>query len=182
MRAAIAAIASLALAGCGGGDAPVPRNSLVYHVETASMLPLYEVDAEVIIDTTRRLPQRNDVIAFQPPADLRCAGRDVSGSGRMCAETPEKWNVLPLRLERVVAVAGDRVAMRGGTAVVNGHLEASHPMRPCVDQHRCFFPEPIEVPAGTVYVLGDNRGKAVDSRFFGPVPLTEVVGTAARET
>ncbi len=32
------------------------------------------------------------------------------------------------------------------------------------------------VPAGDIYVLGDNRQKSEDSRYFGPVPLTNVIG------
>ncbi len=32
------------------------------------------------------------------------------------------------------------------------------------------------VPSGNIYVLGDNRPKSEDSRFFGPVPLSKVLG------
>jgi signal peptidase I len=34
------------------------------------------------------------------------------------------------------------------------------------------------VPAGAIFVLGDQRGHAVDSRTFGPVPLANVKGIA----
>jgi signal peptidase I len=33
------------------------------------------------------------------------------------------------------------------------------------------------VPAGEYYVLGDNRGSSDDSRFWGPVPGTWIIGT-----
>lgn len=36
----------------------------------------------------------------------------------------------------------------------------------------------IVVPHGHIYVLGDNRQHAEDSRTFGPVPLADVIGVA----
>lgn len=35
---------------------------------------------------------------------------------------------------------------------------------------------PYVVPMGDIYVLGDNRPKSEDSRYFGPVPLKDVIG------
>ena len=39
-------------------------------------------------------------------------------------------------------------------------------------------PDPIVVPEGTVFVIGDNRHGAHDSRAIGPVPLSAIVGRA----
>jgi signal peptidase I len=36
----------------------------------------------------------------------------------------------------------------------------------------------IVVPNGSFYVLGDNRGHSDDSRHYGPIPLTELLGKA----
>jgi signal peptidase I len=44
----------------------------------------------------------------------------------------------------------------------------------------CTFPRTITVPAGHVYLLGDNRGASDDSRFWGAVPVAQVLGRYAR--
>jgi signal peptidase I len=55
-------------------------------------------------------------------------------------------------LKRVVGLAGDTIAIENGKSV--------------------------SVPAGSIYVLGDNRAQSDDSREFGPVPIESVIGRA----
>ena len=35
---------------------------------------------------------------------------------------------------------------------------------------------PVSVPSGTLFVLGDNRGVSRDSRYWGFLPIQDVVG------
>jgi len=77
-------------------------------------------------------------------------------------------------LKRVVAVGGDTVGLRDGRLVVDGRVVRE----PWSDPERIdsVFFGPVRVPAGSVFVMGDNRGNSEDSRSFGPVPASEVTG------
>lgn len=78
-------------------------------------------------------------------------------------------------IKRVVAEAGQTVAIRDAELYVDNVAIRE----PFIDHSRIdgtYF-GPVEVPAGTVFVLGDNRGVSIDSRDFGAVPLSAVQGT-----
>lgn len=79
-----------------------------------------------------------------------------------------------LTLKRIVAVAGQAVAIRDGVLHVDGVAVAE----PYVDPRDvdATFHHLVEVPAGHVFVLGDNRSASIDSRDFGTVPVEDVVG------
>lgn len=79
-----------------------------------------------------------------------------------------------LTLKRVVALAGDEVRIDdavlvvGGTPVVEQYVDASR-----IDA--TYF-GPVVVPAGHVFVMGDNRFGSTDSRVYGAVALDDVTG------
>jgi len=82
-------------------------------------------------------------------------------------------------IKRIIAVEGDRVAIKGGRAIVNGMaVEEPYANAGPADGPFANMAE-IRVPAGHVYVLGDNRANSVDSRdtvAHGPVPLANLIG------
>jgi signal peptidase I len=78
----------------------------------------------------------------------------------------------------VVAVGGDTIALRDGHTIRNGRRAPEPFAAPCGGGSGCDFPRAIRVPAGSVFLLGDNRGGSLDSRFWGPVPVSWVIGEA----
>jgi signal peptidase I len=82
-------------------------------------------------------------------------------------------------IKRIVAVEGDRIAIKGGRAIVNGMM-VEEPYVDAGDPQARFANElEIRVPLGYVYVLGDNRANSVDSRdrvAHGPVPIANLIG------
>jgi signal peptidase I len=113
---------------------------------------------------------------------------------------PEASNRAPF-IKRVVAIAGDTVAMENERLVLNGQpVDVTFsPGRPSGTGEATLIgtttggtvrysirvvPErkalrnfsTVLVPPGHVFVLGDNRDESRDSRFFGAQPLSEVIG------
>lgn len=74
-------------------------------------------------------------------------------------------------VKRVVAVPGDRVAMRAGVLFVNG-APADH--YGCIPDRESMAE--LTVPAKEFFVLGDNRPISCDSREFGLVAQNLIKG------
>ena len=78
-------------------------------------------------------------------------------------------------LKRVIGVPGDRVSVDRGIVSVDGHA---------LDEPYVHFPDTrsfaaVVVPVNSYYVLGDNRGKSDDSRAWGFVPASDLIGRAS---
>lgn len=74
-------------------------------------------------------------------------------------------------IKRVVAVGGETVEVRGCVVLVDGRVTLPAASGGCGPSTN-----PVAVPIGHVYLLGDNRDESLDSREFGPVPVSAVVG------
>lgn len=87
-------------------------------------------------------------------------------------------NPVTIYVKRIVAVAGDRIAIRNGTVVVNGQ-PVSEPYIRVLDPRAPYNnTAEITVPAGLVFTLGDNRNISVDSRVqnHGMIPVGNLRG------
>ena len=83
-------------------------------------------------------------------------------------------------VKRIVAKPGDRISIPKGRVVRNGKLAREPFITSCRYAVICDFPRTFTVAAGRYYVLGDNRSASDDSRFWGPVAASAIVGRVGR--
>jgi signal peptidase I len=155
-----------------------------YRIPSPSMEPTLKVGDRVLVNRfSHRLgasPQVGQVIVFNPPsgADDRPARCGVPVPDQAPCPVPTARPSSQTFIKRVVGLGGDRIAVRAGHVVRNGVRETDPYIAPCSDGQGCDLPRPVTVPAGYVFLMGDNRGNSDDSRFWGPVPLAWVIGQA----
>ena len=122
------------------------------------------------------------MVVFHPPVGAengqQCGDRTTGeGTKAACDEpTPEESDTNFIK--RIVAGPGDRLSIHDGHPVVNG-VEANEDfIRPCSGGNGCNLPRQITIPPGSYFMMGDNRGQSDDSRFWGPVPRSWIIGEA----
>lgn len=178
--------------GCGGsssGDtSPQSSGRLIhYTVPNPGMEPTIKSGSRLTIDEVRFNPRVGRIVAFHPPTTanptkLACADID-QGPGQPnkqpCGKPAGRESSM-LFVERIVGVPGDRIAVSGGHVVRNGVRQKEPYIAACGGVAECDLPKPIVVPPGDYFLMGDNRGQANDSRFWGPLPRAWVIGTVRR--
>jgi signal peptidase I len=147
-----------------------------FKIPSGSMLPTLQIGDHILVDKLayglrvpylgRRIlsfgnPARGDVVVFVYPVD------------------PTKDFI-----KRVIGLPGDVVAIRDKRVFVNGMRQP--------DMHAYFADGlenagggrprdefgPVTVPPDHIFVMGDNRDRSYDSRFWGFVSLDEIKGKA----
>jgi signal peptidase I len=140
-----------------------------YYIPSASMEPTLHGcpgcnDDHVLVDKVSyraHPPDPGDIVVFDRPPE------DPSGEDQL--------------IKRVIGVGGDTVDLRDGHVYVNRLLLDE----PYVNK-RCGSRSTVpltgvkhwKVPRGDVFVLGDNRCNSFDSRAFGPIRDSSIVGRA----
>lgn len=170
-----------------------------FFIPSGSMVPTLRVGDRVLVEKVTYIwdePSQGDVVVFarsvfgqKPPDvpwydDLRNYMRELLG---LPTGTEEDY------IKRIVAVAGDSVRYEGKprTLYVNGEKVEESYIKNGVDRtsgpltaNDCQRLEMevadggCRVPAGRVFVMGDNRSNSADSRDIGPVDEDKIIGRA----
>jgi signal peptidase I len=153
-----------------------------YQIPSQSMEPTLDVGQRVLVDRVIyhfRDPDVGDIVVFHPPQGAE-SGREcgVRRSPREACPKPTAQESDTNFIKRIVAGPGDTLKIVHGHPVVNGVMAKEDFIRPCSAGSGCNLPKQITIPQGDYFMMGDNRGSSDDSRFWGPVPRSWIIGEA----
>ena len=135
-----------------------------YSIPSGSMIPTLMIGDRIVVDKLSydlHPVHRGDVVVFATP--------------------PKEIPILQVKdlVKRVIGLPGETISSGPrGEVLINGKVidqpwltagARADPGRPIRTQ---------KIPAGDIFVMGDNRGLSDDSRDYGPVPESLIVGRA----
>lgn len=153
-----------------------------YKIPSGSMEPTLAVGQRVLVNRLFGSPHVGEIAVFNPPehAEHGICGpipHSLSPGGAACSQPlPRKSETTFIK--RVVAGPGDTIYIKEGHVYRNGVREKDSYIRACSESAECNFPTPIKIPPGHWFMMGDNRGNSEDSRFWGPIPTSWIIGEA----
>jgi signal peptidase I len=130
------------------------------HVEGLSMYATLDNNDYLIankIDYRLHAPQRGDIVILRPPTNN---STDF--------------------IKRIIGLPGERILIRSGVVYINGH-RLDEPYLPEAWVSDTNWPDNSSgrvMGADEYFVMGDNRNRSQDSRFFGPISRDRIDGKA----
>ncbi len=142
-----------------------------FYIPSGSMEPTLMIGDRVLVNKLSydfHDPHRGDIIVFTAPPSARSGGIDDL-------------------VKRAIGLPGDTVTARpDGSVYINGrrlsepYLPKDTPTTMTSNPPGCGAPADgsvgCVVPKGDLFMMGDNRTESKDSRFFGPIPQSSIVG------
>jgi signal peptidase I len=142
-----------------------------FYIPSPSMVPTLQVGDRIMVNKLSydlHGVLRGDIVVFKRP--------------------PLEEQDFPDLVKRVIGLPGETISTQNGHVYID-NKELKEPWLPNIsssytgalpdDEHPQFnMPGPVTIPAGEYFVMGDNRTDSEDSRFFGPIPKSLIVGRA----
>lgn len=129
-----------------------------FYIPSLSMAPTLQVNDRVLVNKLSydlHEVNRGDLVVFESLPNESADTKDL--------------------IKRVIGLPGETVSSRDGQILINGQVLEE----PYLDEGVTTGPlEPTTIPPDHVWVMGDNRANSRDSRFFGPVPQSLIIGRA----
>ncbi|MGO9149819.1 MAG: signal peptidase I [Acidimicrobiales bacterium] len=130
-----------------------------FYVPSGSMLPTLQIGDRIVVIKLGYTVHRGDIVVFKrPPKDVGTQDKDL--------------------VKRVIGMPGETISSRGNTVLINGRPLAE-PWLPRLTGLCTEAAENIpltKIAPGHYFVMGDCRGDSADSRVWGTLPGSLVVG------
>ena len=141
-----------------------------YSIPSGSMEPTLQIGDRIVVNKLSyhlHGVDRGNIVVFSTPPTEDCAGPAVSDL-----------------VKRVIGFPGELISLADGRVYINGHVLPEPYLPP--DIRNDTYPGPsnaayslhhaYRIPAGDVFVMGDNRPQSCDSRYWGPIRESTIVG------
>jgi signal peptidase I len=141
----------------------------MFYIPSGSMLPTLQIGERIVVDKVGfHLDgiHRGEIVVFRRPPLEQADYADL--------------------VKRVIGLPGETIGTVDGRVTIDGR-PLDEPWLPRPTPETVPSPvgapfnlsRPYKVPAGEYFVMGDNRTDSEDSRWFGPIPGSLIVGTMA---
>ncbi len=130
-----------------------------FYIPSGSMEPTLQIGDRIVVDKLSvdfGTIHRGDVLVFKSPPTENCGGPPVADL-----------------VKRVIGLPGDHLTSVGNTIYVNGvalkeNWPHTEPLGTTIGH--------VTVPAGHYFMMGDNHSDSCDSRMWGPITRSEIIG------
>ena len=150
-----------------------------FYIPSPSMVPTLQVGDRIMVNKLSydfHGVHRGDIVVFKRP--------------------PLETQDFPDLVKRVIGLPGETISSNNGRIFINCKDQDFARCTPLAepwlppgptsytgalpdDEYPQYnMPGPVRIPAGEYYVMGDNRTDSEDSRYFGPIPESLIVGRA----
>ena len=141
-----------------------------YSIPSGSMEPTLQIGDRIVVDKLSYQLHGvgiGDIIVFSTPPNENCAGPPVADL-----------------VKRVIGLPGETISLSVGRVYINGHVlpelwlpaATRTETQPGPSVQPYSLHHPYRIPTGDVYVMGDNRTFSCDSRYWGPLAESKIVG------
>lgn len=144
-----------------------------FYIPSASMEPTLQIGDRILVNKLSyhlHSVDRGNIVVFRRPANENCGGEPVADL-----------------VKRVIGLPGETISLTKGSksyVVINGK-RLNETWLPSSVQGKTFpgppgpiynLAKPYVIPANQYFVMGDNRSDSCDSRYWGPIPRSLIVG------
>lgn len=132
-----------------------------FYIPSTSMYPTLQPGDRIVVNKLSGTPTTGEIVVFRRPPREDCGGP-----------------VVPDLVKRVVGLPGQVIQGKDGVVYIDGKRLAE-PWLPAPTYKSSPVTSnfgPLTVPKGDYFMMGDNRTDSCDSRDWGPLPGSYIVG------